>query len=459
MGSRAGRTYAILSLLYLGFVIYGSLVPLAYRHVPWEEALRRFRDIPYLDLPISRRGDLVFNLLLFIPLTFFALGAVTRGGQRRFPWLLAALLLLLAAGLSVAIEFGQIFFPPHTVSQNDMYVESAGAVVGAVVWFGFGRRITRWFGEVWGRRSGGAMAAKVLAGYLVLVILYQLLPFDLTIRPAELYHKLKGQKTTLVPFTDVAGLSAHTLVSEATLLIPVGFFLGVMRRRGQVPSRRGGVVRGLAVGFGFAALLEMGQLFVFSRYASTTDVLLGGLGAWTGYALACGVGPAADRPWLQSAGWLRWGPAVRLGALLVWVGALAWHKWVPFDFHWPADLGRAVRGFFAVPFLRQYYGSEFLNATRMVREFVCFVVLGLLAGSFVAGSRAGAKWAVAALVALVAIAMEFAQVFLPRVADMTAALLAATAGVIGVRLFDWFHDVFVATRRDARPGRFTAGPC
>ena len=65
---------ALLALGYLCFVVYGSLVPLDYVPVPWDEAAERFRNIPFLQLGIGSRADWVANLLLFIPLTFFWLG-------------------------------------------------------------------------------------------------------------------------------------------------------------------------------------------------------------------------------------------------------------------------------------------------------------------------------------------------------------------------------------------------
>ena len=64
----------LLALGYLVFVVYGSLVPLDYTPVPWDEAVERFRNIRFLQLGIGSRADWVANLLLFIPLTFLWLG-------------------------------------------------------------------------------------------------------------------------------------------------------------------------------------------------------------------------------------------------------------------------------------------------------------------------------------------------------------------------------------------------
>ena len=237
--------------------------------------------------------------------------------------------------------------------------------------------------------------------------------------------------------------SAYTVLAKVAIMIPVGFFFGLMLR--DKDTRRGGIVRGLAWGVGFAAMVEIGQMFVYSRYTSTTDILLGSLGAAVGLALSHRVGPAADRCWLGGDAWSRWSRVVKPAALLVWLAAMVWQKCTPFEFTWPADFGDAIRRFISVPLARQYTGSEFLNASHVVREFVCFAILGLLAGSLVRRSGPRAKLAVAALTAGVAFLLEFSQIFLPRLADMTAALIDAAGGFVGVRLFAWFHAVFLVS--------------
>ncbi len=70
------------ALVYTAFVIYGSLVPLEFRAMPWDEAVAKFGAIPFLKLGIGSRADWVANLLLFIPLTYLWMGALTAGGSR-----------------------------------------------------------------------------------------------------------------------------------------------------------------------------------------------------------------------------------------------------------------------------------------------------------------------------------------------------------------------------------------
>jgi len=76
----------ILLLSYLGFVIYGSLIPLNFTPRPFNEALVAFQTLPFLQrFGIEARVDWAVNLLLLIPVGFLAARLVTaktgRSGQ------------------------------------------------------------------------------------------------------------------------------------------------------------------------------------------------------------------------------------------------------------------------------------------------------------------------------------------------------------------------------------------
>ena len=127
-----------LALLYLVFVIYGSLVPLHFHAQPWDQAVARFRAIPYLNLGIGSRADWVANILLFMPLAFLWLGLLwSRGLLVRS---LATLIVVAACVfLSIGIQFTQIFFPPPGGFLSKHFVMPlAGLAVGALWWLGDG---------------------------------------------------------------------------------------------------------------------------------------------------------------------------------------------------------------------------------------------------------------------------------------------------------------------------------
>ncbi len=70
-------------LLYLGFVVYGSLVPLNYQPRPWDEAWLLFQHIRLLDVGAQGRADWIANGVLYLPLAF--LTAQVFGGRRTPP--------------------------------------------------------------------------------------------------------------------------------------------------------------------------------------------------------------------------------------------------------------------------------------------------------------------------------------------------------------------------------------
>ena len=434
----AGRTCLVLAAAYTAFVIYGSLVPFDYHPRPWDEAVEHFRNAPYLSILIGGRADLVANLLLFIPLTFFVMGALGRGRAACWP---AALVVVPAAGaLSAAIEFTQVYFPPRTVSLNDMVAETAGGAIGTALWIAGGVRLTRWVRDLWQERVRHALVVKALLAYAAVMLVYQLLPFDLTIRPVEIYRKLYSTKVTLIPFTDSVGLDLYMMGVKVAIMLPVGYLLALVVRPGS------GFRAALGWGALAAAGIEAMQLFVYSRYTSTTDVILGTAGAAAGGWLAARVGPAARAPLVETPFWRRYGRWLRLGAAGAWLAVLVAYKWEPLHFVWPArGLAAQMRASFQVPLYYQYWNSELGATTQLVRDLGGPLILGMLLASLTAGGRRGRAVA-AVLAAVVAVVGEAGQWFFPpHTADVTTMVLAAGAGVAGVLLYEPFVRVFIRT--------------
>ena len=118
-------------LAYSAFVIYGSLVPLDFRMLPLATAWRAFANAPMLDLGIESRADWIANGILYIPLGFLTVSALCSksiGFGRISAAFIAAVFSL---ALAIAVEFTQLFFPPRTVSLNDLLAETIGAAAGS----------------------------------------------------------------------------------------------------------------------------------------------------------------------------------------------------------------------------------------------------------------------------------------------------------------------------------------
>lgn len=428
----ARRFLRIVLWAYLAFVVYGSLVPLHYVWVPWDEAWQRFQQAPFLNLGVESRADLVANLLLFLPLSFMML-AQTPAPRVGLARALAALLTaLLCVALAVGIEFAQVFFPGRTVSQNDVLAEAAGALLGIGLYFGYGRPVLDWLSRWWLEQSTHRFSMLVLRGYLAAVLIYAVMPLDLTISPVELVHKLHAGRINLVPFAGLPGdpaLAIYKLATDVLLWWPVGL---LWRLNGAAPLRaaRNGLLA--------AAVIELLQLFVYSRFSSVTDIITASLGSLAGAA-------CVSRAWLRRDGVPEQGSATtrRMPWPSLW---LAWSAlalavfWYPFEFDASSDFVRPrLAGWAGVPFATYYMGTEYHALTELLRKVLMFMPGGLLWAGVVGAGRPRARRlrivCGVALTAGMAMLVEGGQILLPgKVSDLTDIVLEAGGGWIGLAL-------------------------
>src|SRR5262249_24853970 len=158
-------------------------------------AVERFHKIPFLNIGIESYSDWVANILLFIPLGFLGMATFCVDRRRGLgTWLLSVFWIVLLFALSVSIEFTQIFFPPRTVSQNDIQAETLGAIFGPILWLLAGQILTAWVRKTWNSMNQFGQAALWLPGYLAILVFIHVMPLDLTISPVEVYHKWKEGK-------------------------------------------------------------------------------------------------------------------------------------------------------------------------------------------------------------------------------------------------------------------------
>jgi len=369
----------LIALGYLVFVVYGSLVPLDYTPVPWDEAVERFRNIRFLQLGIGSRADWVANLLLFIPLTFLWLGWLwPRSVAARV--LLSMMLLAAAVALSLAIEFTQIQFPPRTVSQNDILAESVGALVGIGLWWWRGPALWAWVQRWREARGVTSVAEYLLWAYLGGLFLYNILPLDLTISPVEIYHKWREGGVNLIPFAyPVKGVAelVYAGAADTVVWVPVSLLWVVSGRRTPWQA--------FVWTLGAALLLEFLQFFVYSRVSDVTDLMTaavgGALGALIALRLTAGLGGKLDEPAVV-------GPAVgRRHALLpwlllgviVWIGLLCVVFWYPYDFNLERTFLRERLPLLTqVPLYNYYYGTELRAITEVFHKVLFAAPLGAL---------------------------------------------------------------------------------
>lgn len=418
--------------VYSVFVVYGSLVPLDYRAMPVDEALSRFRAIPYLDLGMGSRADWVANILLFVPLAFLWLGVLWHRWNAGLRVLASLAVLAVLGASSVLIEFTQLFFPPRTVSQNDILAECIGALVGVVAWWAFGPRLVRWLASWLQGRGDLSLAQRLLAVYLAALYAYALLPLDLTISPVEVFHKLQEGRLVLIPFGGLPGdaaQAAYDLLTDVAIWVPVGF---LWRRSGITGAR---ALRNVLL---TALLLEFLQLWVFSRVSDVTDILTAALGGWIGVFIGARGTPVVAAPGAARST----GPGVALlclAGMVVWIGVLMGVFWYPFDFRTDGQfLRERLATLQQAPFTAYYYGTEFRAATEVLHKLLFFAPLGFLSAAAMIRLRWPRLMVWGLGLAVVAGAgglIEAGQLALPgKNADITDWVLEVLGGALGIWL-------------------------
>lgn len=399
----SGGTARVLWLGWLLFVVYGSLVPLDFHAVPLSDALERFGQIRLLDVGVQGRGDWVSNGVLYVPVGM--LTAMVLTGQRTGRGLWAGLAAFVLGGaLALMVEFAQLYFPPRTVSLNDLLAEGLGCLVGVLL---------AWKGRNWlpmletafkGNWRGVAVSL-VPAGVLA-VLLTSLFPFDLLLSSDELSSKADSAMWGWW----LAGAShestARVVVrwgAEALVLIPLGALWARAQGLGGQSKIRVSLWHAFFVGAGLGVAIELGQWFIASGVSQGVSVLSRALGWMLGAWL-----------WNQRAVWgvLAWRDTLRRLAwplfVLYSIALMALNGWFSSAWRAPDEAAaRFLRGEVSfVPFFYHYYTSEAVALQSLLSTALLYVPIGLLCW----GRRLPARVA-AWCAAIMAIVMEAGKLF------------------------------------------------
>jgi glycopeptide antibiotics resistance protein len=428
--SNPGRLLWLAALVYTAFVVYGSLVPLEFRAIPWDNAVARFAAIPWLELGVGSRADWVANLILYVPLGYLWLGAMAGRSKQAVVWGVSVFFSGFAiAGIALSIEFGQQFFPPRTVSLNDLFAEFVGGALGMLLWALTGRLLS----DVWRRfAQGGPHAVRsALVGYVLAYLFLSLFPYDLLLGAVEWRTHLTADKAGWL-FVGSCGLGCGLkLVPEMLAAIPFGLLLVNKPRRFSLVAAAGvGILLGLAVEIlqlGIASGISQGAS-VFARAAGVV------LGAWL---------PTLFSHWNQQ----RMRPWVRAGlvaAVVPYAFGLAWlNRW--FDAPWvnvDAAITRLAEVRF-IPFYYHYYTSEAVALVSLLFQFGLYSTVGV--GVWLWRQQAWQKpqgAGVPALLAVVAAAViETGKLFVPsQHPDPSNLLIAAIAAGGCYAMLNWLFS-------------------
>jgi glycopeptide antibiotics resistance protein len=442
-GATTRSVLLTIALIYTVFVFYGCLVPLDFVSVPWNIAWARYRPVVQLAVGDFHRGDFTANVLLFIPLAFFWAGVMGAGWRRVGPAARSLAVFAASVGFQAGLEFLQIYTPRRTISLWDILAGGAGAIVGLAAWWLFGARVRSAIERWRAVHGGGGVADWFLLPYSVFLLLWNLLPLDLTLDPGTLHRKWWRGSILPIPFSRLSSdpvAAVSGLTGEALLWLPVAGLLVLSGRTGRFVAWCATLLAAVGV--------EAIQLLINSRVSDSTDIVCaaagGGAGVWIGHYLRGRVGdtsaPRSDAARTR----LAWGIAI---GVVLWSAVLTLGYLYPFDFdfHGPR-LGERFSGLLSVPFRAHWQGAEELAASDVLIQLLLFAPFGAAAALVAMGRRGRgavpASGAAGVLFAgLVGFLIEAAQAFLPagKVSDSTDVLLGmvgATAGFAGARAID-----------------------
>jgi VanZ family protein len=435
----------------VAFTVYGGLLPFHFTPMPLPEAVAAFRAAPLWNpSDLLARGDWVISFVQFTLVGYVLMAAVCWDGRRntsrtrRFVVSIAAALVVVPAcvGLAVGMEFLQVYFPPRTVSVNDMVIESAGGLLGVAVWLAVGRRVTAWASRLEGITSLGGLARRLLPAYVIVLLIVELMPFDFVADRTELAAKAASGNVRLMPYAGKLNREAVTsAIINVAAFVPLGLLAVLSRRRLRFATDSVTRPIDLSTVLLAAAVIEVLKLFVFSRTFDTGNILTGMIGVLIGWR----VGWELSTPPLAA-----WATAPRLGLLgpslwLAWLGAVLYCNWSPFDF--TTDPARfaddspylpvvGLRHMALAPFADYYWSSKYVALDRFMFKALSFLPMGAL---LALGSRSiyqpRCDWRVVGWAAIVAVIIEAGRYFVPsRLPSVTDILIQCAGAWLGFRL-------------------------
>lgn len=368
--------FTALAVVYVLFLLYGSLVPLNFYLMPLDQAWREFTQLSIKHLSIGSRSDLLANILLYIPLSYLICGVVWYQTHRSDIWILIGVFAF-CQSLSLLIEFLQVFSPLRTTDLRDILANGFGSVIGLILWRHSANHINRLFAG-W-QHVLGIDKNKLLPVYLIIFTLYALIPLDLTISPVEIYNKFTRGRVLFIPFREDVwiGRKIQMLTMEMSLWAVIGFLwaLSSSQTAKQIWIK----------GSLFAVFLECAQLFVFSRVTDVTDMLTGSLG------VAVGVSAVVL--------FRRWSPALcnvrteysRLPEILIAtflfltsLFIVCWKYWFPFNFEFAAEfLARRWQQVNTFPFWLHFNTGEFSSLGDIIKTILLYSPIGVASCFFI----------------------------------------------------------------------------
>ncbi len=358
-------------LLYICFVVYGSLVPLDFHPISWDQAWEMFKHIRLLNVGTQGRADWVANGVLYVPVGFLTVTLFTRFKKHRTLALAFIASLLFSFTLAVTVEFAQLFFPPRTVSINDLIAEILGSILGAVFAARWSDRFRSFLSTLTGNPD--RLLAHLLKAYAVGYLAFSLFPYDFLVSVSEIEWKLYSDGWGWVAATESMrgsiALSLAKLCAEALAVVPLGLLLSQLATGRQLYSPTRTLLSGAALGLS----IEIIQFFIVSGVSQGLSVLTRAMGMYLGALLW------RHRTYLQpqrlAYGLRRFGLPLGILYLIALAAVNGWfeHRWL--------DIDSAINAFNAIhflPFYYHYYTTEQAALLSLITVCLMYAPIGIL---------------------------------------------------------------------------------
>ena len=418
---------------YSLFVIYGSLVPLKFNGDSFSVAMQAFLQLRFLDFGIVNRSDWFTNYLLFIPLSYGLLfiNPIWKSWAGFALKFLCILLLLMI--MSVVIEFCQMFIPARVSSFKDVFAQFLGVFTGLILFCTTHRQAENLLQKLLNGRKREKWL-NYATGLIIVFTVYNLMPLDLSISPAEVYNKWVAGKINLLPFVPDTQFIAPYLFGIITDAAAWGV-IGFCYLKSQKYSYSVILFRCLLI----AVCVEFMQLFVLSRYTDITDIftaVIGVLASIQLYSLLNSqIESVPDGKNLQH--------SFRIlsveSSLLVWCVLLLLFALYPAELiQSKSQLVYKWKAFFSVPLETYWQGSAYSAITQLMRKVILIIPLGLLVTAMSIKYQLSKKYFIVFITIAIGyiVCLELLQlVLVSKVAVLTDIVLNLFGLFIGYKLY------------------------
>lgn len=268
----ARSTVYLLLPLYLFVLLIVQTLPFDFTLSPVELYHKYKQGRVYLLPFTSSAGGLdlmdkhFWNVALFVPVGLLLAHLPSRAGRS------GAFVFVASLSAAAAIEFAQLLALSRFFDSTDIVT---GAVAVVAAWY-----VARRFA---GQMNRTEIRAILMAACLAVLIFMEWQPFDFV--PSLSAARLRLHQVTLLPFVDYLGGNYINSLDDGihkTLLFAT---LGVLLAW-PPPISRAALTLRWSFAVAVAVLLELGQLFLPTRYASMTDVLVAATSSGIGLLVA-----------------------------------------------------------------------------------------------------------------------------------------------------------------------------